>query len=188
MTPEVIAMSIQRDTHQSFMGSRRRVDAAWAETAAAASGESLALRWRVRLTRGKLDAAILAGAPVDVDSALALRTRQLTDARTRRRAARQLRGIVEYVERVGPRPLITAVVIEPSAVRPARQAILGLAQRLESPQPVEPAGVILAQRLLTDGLGPLFNRNSERTVVGAIWETVDALEGHATTGFDAVAG
>jgi len=53
---------------------------------------------------------------------------------------------------------------------------------------VEPAGVILAQRLLTDGLGPLFNRNSERTVVGAIWETVDALEGHATTGFDAVAG
>jgi hypothetical protein len=184
-------MTIQRDTHQSFMGRPQRLDSAWAGTEqarlAAPAGDSLALRWRVRLTRSKLDDAILAGEPADVNPALALRARQLTDTRTRRRAARQLRGIVQYVERIGPRPLITAVVIEPSAVRPARQAILGLAQRLDSDQPVQPGGVILAQRLLTDGLGPLFNLNSERTVVGAIWETIDALEGHTTTGFDAVA-
>lgn len=116
----------------------------------------LSLRVRACLGRRGIDRRILAGDPVDGAPALALRAAQLTDPQTRRQTARRLRGIVDYVDRSGPRPLITAVVIDPPAVRSGRQAILGLAQRLEAGGQVEPRGVILAQRLLTDGLGPLF--------------------------------
>ncbi len=144
----------------------------------------LSLRVRACLGRRGIDRRILAGDPVDGAPALALRAAQLTDPQTRRQTARRLRGIVDYVDRSGPRPLITAVVIDPPAVRSGRQAILGLAQRLEAGGQVEPRGVILAQRLLTDGLGPLFNPSSERTVIAAVWETVDALEGRATREID----
>lgn len=144
----------------------------------------LQLRLRAFAGRGRLDRRILAGEPSDSTPALQLRAAQLADPATRRQAARRLRGIVQYVDRTGPRPLITAVVIDPSAVRSGRQAILGLAQRLEASGPVEPRGVVLAQRLLTDGLGPLFNPSSERTVVAAVWETVDALEGRPTREID----
>ncbi len=144
----------------------------------------LGLRVRALVGRRGLDRRILAGEPHDATPALALRAAQLTDPETRRQTAHRLRGIVSYVDRGGPRPLITAVVIDPPAVRSGRQAILGLAQRLEAGSPVQPRGVILAQRLLTDGLGPLFNPSSERTVVAAVWETVDALEGRATREVD----
>ena len=32
------------------------------------------------------------------------------------------------------------------------------------------------QRFLTDGLGPLFNPNSQETMVQAVWNIEDALE------------
>ena len=58
----------------------------------------------------------------------------------------------------------------------AGHPILGLAERLEGPGPVSPVGVASAQTLLTDGLSPLFNRNSEQTVTQAIWKIQDALD------------
>ncbi len=150
----------------------------------ASTAAPLGLRLLAFVSRRELDRRILAGEPRDATPALALRAAQLTDPEARRQTARRLRGIVAYVDRSGPRPLITAVVIDPPAVRSGRQAILGLAQRLEAPITVEPRGMILAQRLLTDGLGPLFNPSSERTVVAAVWETVDALEGRPTREID----
>jgi hypothetical protein len=149
----------------------------------------LKLRLKVRVKRAKLDRQIAAGRPCQATTALALRARQLVDLRTRRRAARSFRGIVEYVDRTGPGRIVSAVVIERASVRSGREAILGLAERLEGPAPVSARGVARVQTLLTDGLeSPLFNPHCGRTVVQAVWEAADLLGTDVpTTGFDAVA-
>ncbi|MGA2320677.1 MAG: hypothetical protein ABSG95_08020 [Solirubrobacteraceae bacterium] len=127
-------------------------------------------------TRWRLDRRIAAGSAQESTPALSLRARQLTSPRTRQQIARELRGIVDYVDRAGSAWIFSAVVIERAAVRAGRQAILGLAERLEGAAPVSPRGVARAQVLLTDGLSPLFNRYCERTVIQAIWEVEDALQ------------
>jgi hypothetical protein len=134
------------------------------------------LRLRVFLARPWLDRRIAAGADPATTPALELRARQLTSARARQRLARELRGLVEYAERVGSRPTFSAVVIDRRAVSRGRHAILGLAERIEGETPVSPRGVTLVRRLLTDGLGPLFNPNSQQTVIQVVWNIEDALD------------
>jgi hypothetical protein len=148
---------------------------------------SLALRLKVFVARGKLDRQLAAGRSCESSAALALRARQLTDPRTRRQIAENLRGIVDYVSRHRSRPVLSAVVIEPAAVRSGRRAILELAGRLEGPAPVSPSGVVRARTLLTDGCSPLFNPHCERTVAQAVSEVHDALEGLPILEFGALA-
>ncbi len=128
------------------------------------------------MTRPWIDRRIATGGACDATAALDLRARQLTCARNRRQLARQLRGIVEYAERVGSRPIFSAVVIYRRGVSNGKHVILGLAERLEGEVPVNPRGIALVQRFLTDGLGPLFNPNSQETMVQAVWNIEDALE------------
>jgi hypothetical protein len=144
----------------------------------------------VCLSRTKLDRELVAGRPPESTAALALRARQLIGRRTRQRVARNLRRAVAYADRGEGRPPFSAVVTDRAAVRAGREAILGLAERLEDGGPVNPIGVVLAQRLLTDGLGsPLFNPRCERTVDQAVWDVADALgaDDPPTTVFDAIA-
>lgn len=136
----------------------------------------LALRLRVHLTRGRLDRQLASGRLCESTAALALRARQLGDPRQRREVARDLRGIVDYVDRVGASRVISAVVIDRRAVRDGRPAILGLAQRLEDAAPVSFRGVALTRVLITDGLSPLFNPDSGQTVAEAISRIGDALK------------
>jgi hypothetical protein len=141
----------------------------------------LGLRLSVYVTRGRLDRQLAAGRPPASSAALALRARQLNDPRTRRRIARGLRGVVEFVVAVDRRcrpavPAFSAVVILPAPVRAGSAGLLGLADRLDGPDPVNARGVALAKALLTEGTGsPLFNPNCERTVAEAVWEIADAL-------------
>jgi hypothetical protein len=150
---------------------------------------ALKLRLSVCFTRGKLDRLIAEGHPCAETAALNLRARQLVDLDTRRQAAASLRSIVGYADRAGSGWLVSAVVIERAAVRSGREAILGLAERLEGPAPVSPRGVAQVQTLLTDGLrSPLFNRHCRRTIVEAVWEAADLLDlDTPSIGFDALA-
>jgi len=149
----------------------------------------LKVRLSVCLRRGKLDREIARGRPCESSAALALRARQLVDPQTRRRIAGSLRGIVAFADHAGSGPLVSAVVIERAAVRSGREAILGLAERLEGPAPASPRGLAQLQILLTDGLeSPLFNPHCGQTVVEAVWKVADLLGADAPTiGFDAVA-
>ncbi len=144
--------------------------------ATGSSKPSLLLRLRVRLTRSQLDRQIATGEPRVTNAALALRAQQLVSARTRLALARDLRRVVDHVERPRSPSLLSAVVIEPRTVSRGRHALLGLAERLEAAGPVDPAGVVLVRRLLTDGCSPLFNINSEQTVIQAVWNIEDALQ------------
>jgi hypothetical protein len=140
---------------------------------------------KVFVTRVKLDRQIAAGHRYEATDALALRVRQLTDQSTRRQIAGELRGVVDYVDQRQPGPVISSVVIEPAAVRAGREALLGLAERLEATAIVSARGVVFARALLTDGTSPLYNPFSERTVSEAVFEVQDALGAHPTV--DAVA-
>jgi hypothetical protein len=133
------------------------------------------LRLRVYLTRGMLDRRIAGAVALDATPALALRARQLASASLRQSSARNLRHTVAYAERVESRPRLSAVMLEPARVRAGRSAILRLAERLDRAGPVSPQGVALARVLLTDAASPLFDLDSERTVIEASCIAEDAL-------------
>jgi hypothetical protein len=135
---------------------------------------SVALRLRVYLTRGRLDRQLADAPSCALTRALALRSRQLTERGTRLELADLFRAIVEHVE--SSPQLVTSDVTDRVAVRTAREPVLGLAERLEGSVPVNPRGVAQAKALLTDGLSPLYNRSSERTVTQAIWQIQDNLD------------
>ena len=145
------------------------------------------LRLKVFVTRGRLDRQIAAGHRCEGTAELALRARQLSDPRTQQELARNLRGIIDYVDRRGSRKVISSVILERAAVRRGRRAILDLAEQLERAAPVNPRGIVLARALVTDGLGPLFNPHSERTVTEVAQEAQDALEEPLAIGLDIVA-
>jgi hypothetical protein len=136
------------------------------------------LRLRVLMLRASLDREILADSSrPSADPALALRMVQLTDARTRRMVAGELRRVVEYADRHRSSPVISCVIVERAAVRAGREAILGLAERLESGAPVSAAGIVQARALLSDPDSPLHDPHSRRTVHEAVFEVQDALGG-----------
>lgn len=141
-----------------------------------AARASMKLRLKVYATRGTLDRQIASGRPYISTPALALRAQQLAEPRTRRQVARALRKIVECADQRTAGRALSAVVVEPTAVRRARHPILGLAERLESPAQVNPAGIARAQVLITDGRSPLFDRDCPRTATQAIYDVQDALE------------
>ncbi len=136
---------------------------------------SLRLRLRVRVRRWRLDRELAAGPAGEISPELALRGRQLADPRSARTIARSLRRVVAAADRPpSPHPGGGVPVARP-AVRASREALLGLAERLEQPVAVSPCGVARALMLLTDGAGPLFNPASERSLAEAIWWVADGL-------------
>lgn len=146
------------------------------------SGAPLGLRLKVYVIRRRLDRQIAVGHSCEGTPELMLRAHQLTDPRTQQKVARNLRGILHYVERPVSRRSISSVIIEPAAVWQGRRAILDLAEQLERGAPVNPRGVLLAQALLTDALNPISNPHSELTVTEAVREVHAALEAPPTIG------
>jgi hypothetical protein len=57
-----------------------------------------------------------------------------------------------------------------------RQGLLGLAERLERPEPVNPCGVARALLLLTDGIGPLYDSGAARSIADAVWWIANGLQ------------
>jgi len=56
-----------------------------------------------------------------------------------------------------------------------REALLGLAERLEQPVPLDPCGVARALVLLTDGGGPFYNAGADGSMSEAVWWIADGL-------------
>lgn len=105
----------------------------------------------------------------------ALRARQLAATRARRRLARSLRARVKDAERPAAIRMSAAVPLCRRAVLPWREGLLGLAERLERPVPVNPAGVARVLVLLTDGTGPLYNPAAADRMGEAMWWIADGL-------------
>jgi hypothetical protein len=135
----------------------------------------LGLRLRVRLHRASLDRELSDGLAADSAEERALRARQLEESRTRRRLASALRGVIADAELPAASRLCSAVPVSRNAVLPWRQALLGVAERLESGDPVDACGVARVMVLITDGCSPIYNPYAEGSMSDAVWWIADGL-------------
>ena len=136
---------------------------------------TLRRRLRVQLHRGRLDQQVAEGFGPDPVEDRALRARQLAAMRARRRLARSLRARVKDLERPVAHQMTAAVPLCRRAVLPWRESLLGVAERLERPDPVNPTGVARVLVLLTDGTGPLYNPAPVQRMSEAVWWIADGL-------------
>lgn len=143
---------------------------------AAARRARLGLRIRVRLGRWRLDRQIAAGGLREGGAELELRSSQLTAPDAQRALARNLRRIIAFADTNPSRPSLSAVVIEPAAVRRGRAAMVELAEQLERAPRVDARGILLARALLTDVLSPVFDADAERSLTEAVREVQSALD------------
>jgi len=142
----------------------------------------LGLRLRVRLHRARLDRQLSYGLGADSLEEGALRARQLADYRTRRRLACALRTLIADSELPAVARLCAAVPVSQGAVLPWRQALLGLAERLEGTDPVDPCGVARVMVLVTDGCSPIYDPDAAGAMSDAIWWIADGLRLSRATG------
>ena len=119
------------------------------------SAPPLAARVRAILNRRRLDTMLADGADPSATPELALRGQRLTRRAYRRTLADSFDEAVSIAEGRELR-LYTAAPLATREIRAARAALLELSRALRSERHVAPAGVALAQRLLTDGASPLY--------------------------------
>jgi hypothetical protein len=128
----------------------------------------------VKLHRGRLDQQIAEGCGAGAGEERALRASQLVAMPARRRVARSLRQAVDAAER--PTTVSAAIPLSRSAVLRWREGLLGLAERLEGPGPVNARGVARALVLLTNVEGPLYERAAAGSMGEAVWWIADGLQ------------
>ncbi len=84
------------------------------------------------------------------------RSEQLVDPHHRELAAKALRDLVEEAQRPAPSFFNANLRVRRFAIRENQALILTLARELEELPEVNPRGVILADRLVTDGDSPVY--------------------------------
>jgi hypothetical protein len=88
------------------------------------------------------------------------------------------RSLTDVVHAADERLLPTASPIARVSVRECRPQLLAIASRLfELSAPVSARGVLLVERLLTSGAGPLYGRGDGDRLVAAATEILAVLEG-----------
>lgn len=115
----------------------------------------LRLRLRVFFRRHRLDGMLALGVDAGESAELAVRAEQLLNRRYRGHLADSFDEAVCVAEGKGARAA-AAPPLAMREVRAARAALLELANALRQETVHGPSGVALAQRLLTDGAGPLY--------------------------------
>jgi hypothetical protein len=128
------------------------------------------------MRRGRLDRLLAAGVTPAGSPELALRALQLTRARHRRVLADSLEEIVRMAHGEGRRRG-TSPSLATRDIRASRSALLQLAQVLRENRDVYASGVALAQRLLTDGTGPLYGHGLDDELWHATRDAIAALDG-----------
>jgi hypothetical protein len=107
------------------------------------------------LRAGALDRELAAGARLRGNPRLQLRGQRVTCRKRRDRLAAALERLVEQARDTRP-GLTSAIPMAREEVLGAGIQLLDLACRLRSDAPVDPQGVLLIGRLLSDGASPVF--------------------------------
>jgi hypothetical protein len=88
------------------------------------------------------------------------------------------RSVTDVVHAADERLLPTASPVARGAVRDARPQLLDLAACLfDLDRAVSPRGILLVERLLTNGTGPLYGDTSSQRLVAAVATARAALDG-----------
>lgn len=122
---------------------------------------------RVRWACSELDRRLAEGADPDSDRLLRLRAAKLLTLAARATAASGLEGVVASIQR--PRtPFTAAVPVRRGPVRGARRELMTLAGDLRHMPVVQPRGVAMAGRLITDPGSPLYTAGSSDELLRAV--------------------
>lgn len=118
---------------------------------------ALALRARTWLRRRRLDDRLGRGADPRSDRELELRAHRICSDASRQRLARALERLVRDA-RQPARLIRRQVPMRRAAIRDCAEDLEALIRRLRDGRPVEPRGIALTDRLLTDGASPLYHK------------------------------
>ena len=90
------------------------------------------------------------------------------------------RSLTDVVHSADERLLPTASPVDRAAVRECRPELLELASRLfDLARGISPRGLVLVERLLVDGNGPLYGRSDPSRLRDAAARCAEALDDHA---------
>jgi hypothetical protein len=107
---------------------------------------------------------------------VAWRVEELVSTKNRLDLSHALRSLVRDSQ---PRYLPTASPVNRGAVRVESQSLLAIAARIgDLDSPVAAKGIVLADRLLVDGSGPLYDRERAQELHGSLCAIREALEAH----------
>jgi hypothetical protein len=104
------------------------------------------------------------------------RVEQLLSRRHRAQSAKALRGLVKESTRRAPGLFNATLPVEARAVWENAELILALAEELEQLPSVDPRGVILCDRLLTDGRSPAYAVEDHGQLARAVKKAREALK------------
>jgi hypothetical protein len=136
-------------------------------------------RWsdhlRARIYARSIDDQLLHGGVADGDPVVIVRRARLINRRYRSKVAAALRRLVEAARRPERNPFVARLPLCEREVLDSEPQIRTLADELEEEDRVSPRGVILAERLITDGSSPIYPPAPHQRAV----ETVESAVGHA---------
>jgi hypothetical protein len=105
---------------------------------------------------------------------VAWRVEELVSTKKRLDLAHAFRSLVRDSQ---PRYLPTASPVNRGAVRVESETLLAIAARIgDVDSPVAAKGIVLADRMLTDGSGPLYDRERAGELHGSLYAILEALE------------
>jgi hypothetical protein len=104
------------------------------------------------------------------------RAKQLLSRRHRARTAKGLRHLVEESTRAAPGLFNATLPVQARAVWQNAELILVLAEELEELPSVDARGVILTDRLLTDGASPAYAAEDHGQLGAAVERAREALK------------
>ena len=135
----------------------------------------------VTIRRGRLDAALAAGADPCESPALAYRAARLTADDNRLRLAAWIANALDAVEHP---PRFRGVAIQPhgAAMRSAAPRFEEVYERLRSSAPIYARGVAMLERLRRDGGGPVYAPRLPDDLRGEVDLIAEALEGTWSNG------
>jgi hypothetical protein len=136
-------------------------------------------RIMARVRARSIDEKLLNGADTDGSAVMLVRRGRLLHRRYRSRVAAALRKLIEAARRGELNYFRAQIPLRVSEVLENEPVILTLADELEQEERVSPRGVILADRLITDGDSPVYpptpNRPRQDTVESAVKRARAAL-------------
>jgi hypothetical protein len=128
-----------------------------------------------RLLAPSLDRQLAAGRPPECHRLLATRAQTLVSPEDRRALAARWEHLLE-VARIQPARAIRRVPLCRDRIVGAESAVQDMLRALEAPSPVSARGAAMASILLSDGAGPLYNRQSSVDLIAAVREATAELD------------
>jgi hypothetical protein len=137
-------------------------------------------RIMARLRARSIDNNLLNGGVTDGNPVVLVRRARLLHRRYRSAVAAALRRLIDEARRNEPNFFVAKLPLKVDEVLASEPLILTLADELEHEESVSPRGVILADRLITDGDSPVYgptplHRPLEETVESAVKRARAAL-------------